>query len=152
MKKSAILLSAALTLLIFTACGFSNLKESRKTSAQVSSESTSQTSNEQGMAQSVFLATLSEDAEKNDTSDQSVRLVLNDVKAEQDPEKIIDSFKNDGVILNVGEDQLASGTTVDTLKKGDQVRFKLTSRAVMTMSIPPQIPGNSVVEVEKFNN
>lgn len=152
MKKSAVLLSAAFTLLIFAACGISNGTESKESSKQASAESTNQSSKEHAAAQSIFLATLSEDAVKNDTVDQSIRVVLTNIKAEQDPESMVDSFKNDGVILNVGEDQLASGTTLATLKKGDQVKFILTESPVMTMSIPPQIPGNSIVEVEKFNN
>lgn len=152
MKKSLVILLTGFALFALGACG-SNQDKSTKESSETSMSSQEQQSddsqsNEQ--SESIFTATLTEDAVKNDTVDQSIRLVLDDVKAEEDPDEILNSFKNDGVILNVAEDQFADGTTEETLKKGDQVRFTLKANSIMTMSIPPQIPGNSIVKVEKI--
>lgn len=153
MKKSLVILLTGFTLLALGACG-SNQDKSTKESSETSMSSQEQQSTDNSQlneqSESIFTATLTEDAVKNDTVDQSIRLVLDDVKAKEDPDEILNSFKNDGVILNVAEDQFADGTTEETLKKGDQVRFTLKANSIMTMSIPPQIPGNSIIKVEKI--
>ena len=153
MKKSLVILLTGFTLLALGACG-SNQDKSTKESSETSMSSQEQQSTDNSQSneqsESIFTATLTEDAVKNDTVDQSIRLVLDDVKAEEDPEEILNSFKNDGVILNVAEDQFANETSEETLKKGDQVRFTLKANSIMTMSIPPQIPGNSIIKVEKI--
>ena len=56
-----------------------------------------------------------------------------------------------GVQLNISEDQLKDGLTVDELKKGESVSVTLSETPIMTNSLPPQIPGNSVVAVSKIN-
>ena len=49
------------------------------------------------------------------------------------------------MILNASVDQITGG--VDSLKEGEKIEFKLVEMAVMTMSIPPQVPGNSIIEI-----
>lgn len=154
MKKSLVILFTVFTLLFLGACT-SNQEKSTKESSETSmssqqQESTDDSSKSNEEESSIFTGTLLEDAVKNDTVDESIRLVLDDVEAVKDPEEILNSLKNDGVILNVSEDQFSEGTTEENLKKGDQVQFTLTDVPIMTMSIPPQIPGASIVKVEKI--
>ncbi|MGX7245697.1 hypothetical protein ACWOC1_12715 [Enterococcus quebecensis] len=115
-------------------------------------ESTNTTSNskDQKQEQAVFTAVLVEDAKKNDTVDKSIRLVLNQVEAIEDPEKVVNMMKNEGVILNVSNEELAGGITEEELKTGDKIQFTLVGLPAMTMSIPPQVAGNSVIKVEKI--
>lgn len=77
-------------------------------------------------------------------------MVLKEVEAVEDPEKMIGMMKNDGVILNVTTEQLADGLTESSLKTGDKIQFTLVGLPAMTMSIPPQVVGNSVIKVEKI--
>lgn len=77
-------------------------------------------------------------------------MVLTKVEAIEDPESILNMMKNDGVILNVSEGQLANGLKEEDLKSGDKIQFTLVDLPAMTMSIPPQVAGNSVLKVEKI--
>ncbi|OJG75834.1 hypothetical protein RV12_GL000173 [Enterococcus quebecensis] len=136
---------------------YANKKESSKGSEETSmstkkNESTNTTSNskDQKQEQAVFTAVLVEDAKKNDTVDKSIRLVLNQVEAIEDPEKVVNMMKNEGVILNVSNEELAGGITEEELKTGDKIQFTLVGLPAMTMSIPPQVAGNSVIKVEKI--
>ncbi|WP_430606253.1 hypothetical protein IGJ55_001941 [Enterococcus sp. AZ170] len=155
MKKITLAVLTIITLISLGACTKNN-HDSAKGSEETSMSSkqnqvTDETSHnvEQEQAKSVFIATLMEDARRNETVDKSLRLVLNEVEVIEDPEKIIGMMKNDGVILNVSDEQLADGITENDLKKGDKIQFTLVGLPAMTMSIPPQVVGNSVVKVEK---
>ncbi|MEI5995368.1 hypothetical protein [Candidatus Enterococcus mansonii] len=156
MKKIATPMLTFLLLISLGACT-ENQKESSKGSEETSMSSQNDqatddtfTSKKKENAQSIFTAILTEDAKENDTKDQSIRLVLKEVKAIEDPEKIIAMMENDGVILNVVNEQLADGINYENLKKGDNIRCTLVGLPAMTRSIPPQIAGNSVIKVEKI--
>ncbi|WP_207694286.1 hypothetical protein DOK67_0002367 [Enterococcus sp. DIV0212c] len=156
MKKIAMTLLTIFTVISLGACT-ENKKESSKGSAETSmsskkdqtNETTSSNENKQKET-SIFTAILAEDAKKNETVDQSTRLVLNQVESVKDPEEIVGMMKNDGVILNVSNEQLVDGITEADLKTGDKVQFTLVGLPAMTMSIPPQVAGNSVIKVEKI--
>lgn len=156
MKKMVAIAAMIITLISLGACT-QNKKESSKGSEKTSMSSqkdqvTDETykSENKEKSQSIFIAVLVEEAKKNDTVDQSTRLVLKDVKAVEDPEKILDTMKNDGVILNVSKEHFVEGTEESDLKTGDKIQFTLVVLPAMTMSIPPQVAGNSVVKVEKI--
>ncbi|MEI5988873.1 hypothetical protein [Enterococcus crotali] len=156
MKKIVLSLLSIITLISLGACT-GNEKNSSKGSSETvmtskkeqSSEHTSSSLDKEN-SQSIFTAVLVEDAKKNETIDQSIRLVLNKVEAIEDPEEILNMMKNDGVILNVLTEQLTKGVTEESLKKGDKIQFTLAGLPAMTMSIPPQVAGNSVIKVEKI--
>ncbi|OTN90118.1 hypothetical protein A5819_002617 [Enterococcus sp. 7E2_DIV0204] len=156
MKKMSIAVGTICALFILGACTANNngeTKGSTETSMMSKKEeSTEQTSNssDKVQKQSVFTAILVEDGKKNETVDQSIRLVLNEVEAVIDPEEILNMMKNDGVILNVSTEQLAAGLTEADLRAGDKIQFTLVGLPAMTMSIPPQVAGNSVIKVEKI--
>lgn len=153
-KKSLIAILAISTVLAIGACTKntkSESKESGSTSMTSKKEqSTEQSSGKIEQKKSLFTAVLLEDAKKNETVDQSIRLVLTKVEAIEDPESILNMMKNDGVILNVSEGQLANGLKEEDLKSGDKIQFTLVDLPAMTMSIPPQVAGNSVLKVEKI--
>ncbi|PZL75887.1 hypothetical protein CI088_04320 [Enterococcus plantarum] len=156
MKKITITFVTVIALISLAACT-QNKTDSSKGSEKTSMSSEkdqmideTSTMKDQEKSQSIFTAILVEDAKKNDTVDQSTRLVLKEVEAVEDPEKMIGMMKNDGVILNVTTEQLADGLTESSLKTGDKIQFTLVGLPAMTMSIPPQVVGNSVIKVEKI--
>lgn len=155
-KTTSITLGIICALFVLGACTANNKDESKgSTETSMMSkkeESTEQTSksSDKTQEQSIFTALLVEDGKKNETVDQSIRLVLNEVEAVKDPEEILNMMKNDGVILNVSTEQLAAGLTEADLKVGDKIQFTLVGLPAMTMSIPPQVAGNSVIKVEKI--
>ncbi|WP_430598373.1 hypothetical protein [Enterococcus sp. AZ177] len=156
MKKITITFVTVIALISLAACT-QNKTDSSKVSEKTSMSSEkdqmideTSTMKDQEKSQSIFTAILVEDAKKNDTVDQSTRLVLKEVEAVEDPEKMIGMMKNDGVILNVTTEQLADGLTESSLKTGDKIQFTLVGLPAMTMSIPPQVVGNSVIKVEKI--
>ncbi|MBO0466746.1 hypothetical protein JZO73_04270 [Enterococcus plantarum] len=156
MKKITITFVTVIALISLAACT-QNKTDSSKGSEKTSMSSEKDqmideisTMKDQEKSQSIFTAILVEDAKKNDTVDQSTRLVLKEVEAVEDPEKMIGMMKNDGVILNVTTEQLADGLTESSFKTGDKIQFTLVGLPAMTMSIPPQVVGNSVIKVEKI--
>ncbi|WP_086348040.1 hypothetical protein [Candidatus Enterococcus clewellii] len=155
MKKLKMVIAAATMLVLLGACGQqkNNTKESSETnmsteqSTNQSTNSTSGSGDEVSEA-SVFTGVLAEDATETE-SDGSIRITLHEIGAVSDPEEMLPNFQNNGVILNAQEKQLAEGLTVEQLKSGDKIRFTLAELPIMTMSIPPQIPGNSITLIEK---
>ncbi|MCB5950954.1 hypothetical protein LI951_02620 [Enterococcus sp. BWT-B8] len=160
MKKVKMILLAAVSIFILGACGSGNNTSNESSESSVAKEeSTSQTGEQSWSGSSdsqwsslvsVFTGVLSEDAEAAE-HDGAIRLVLNSVEAVDDPEVFLPMMETDGVILNVSEDQLAEGLTLDQLKSGDKVQFTLTGMPAMTASIPPQVAGNAVKIIEKVN-
>ena len=80
-----------------------------------------------------------------ETHESAVQILLTDVEAVQDSENATTSF-NDGVAINV--DPATLDFNFNDLKAGDKLKVSLDHPAIMTMSIPPQIPGNSILSVE----
>lgn len=94
----------------------------------------------------VFSGVLTGDA-KEVPEQKAVQIFLKEVKAIEDQENIVKSFEGDGVILNTPTELLKELPTSE-LVKGTQVEVTLKGLPIMTMSIPPQIPGNSIVAIE----
>lgn len=156
MKRVVIVTLMIFSLIVLGACT-GNKKEALKESGETATMSENEQSTEQKptneskeQSQSVFTAVLVEDAKKNDTVEQSTRLVLDNVTAIEDSGEIINMMKNDGVILNVSDEQFAKDISTENLKTGDKIQFTLVGLPAMTMSIPPQVVGNSVIKVEKI--
>ncbi|MHC5216125.1 hypothetical protein ACYSNR_05615 [Enterococcus sp. LJL128] len=156
MKKIKLIACIVGTVLLLAACGTGSDKSKESSEANMSdhstndktaeqSDETSASSNIQG-TQSVFTGVLTTGAAE---TDGTVRITLTSVEAVEDPETILPMMESDGVILNAGENQLAEGLTLNELQEGDKIRFTLTGLPIMTMSIPPQIPGNSIKQIEK---
>ena len=80
-----------------------------------------------------------------ETHESAVQILLIDVEAVQDSENATTSF-NDGVAIKV--DPATLDFNFNDLKAGGILKVSLHHPAIMTMSIPPQIPGNSILSVE----
>lgn len=102
----------------------------------------------QTASETVWHATVKEDATK---SQETIMVMIEQIDPIQDSEEIFKMVGEQGVQLNISEDQLKDGLTVDELKKGESVSVTLSETPIMTNSLPPQIPGNSVVAVSKVN-
>ncbi|MGM0215128.1 hypothetical protein [Enterococcus sp. AZ109] len=86
----------------------------------------------------------------SDADSAILQLTLQSIQKIADPEDIVPAFETNGVILNVPIEKLSSKP--ETLTTGNTVNCTLKGLPVMTMSIPPQIPGNSIEKVELLTN
>lgn len=147
MKK--IMLPAVVLLSVFVLAGCasggneeSSNSESEGTSMNMSSETTDLSSSES--QEMVFTATVVSVTEL-ETKEPAVQILLEDPVALEDSEDAIGSFQN-GVALNVNPETLEMA--VEEIEVGSQLKVTLAHPAVMTMSIPPQVPGNSILSIE----
>lgn len=75
---------------------------------------------------------------------------VSDLHAETDPEELVNGFGEDGVILNLDEKQVEDDFKVENFVEGDKVEVTVKGDAVTTRSLPPQIPGMSIVSMKKL--
>ena len=117
--------------------------ESTKSELMVESTNSMSTTREEEIV-TIFTARI-ESVMELETHESAVQILLIDVEAVQDSENATTSF-NDGVTINV--DPATLDFDFNDLKAGDKLKVSLDHPAIMTMSIPPQIPGNSILSVE----
>ena len=117
--------------------------ESTKSELMVESTNSMSTTREEKIV-TIFTARI-ESVMELETHESAVQILLTDVEAVQDSENATTSF-NDGVTINV--DPATLDFNFNDLKAGDKLKVSLDHPAIMTMSIPPQIPGNSILSVE----
>ncbi len=117
--------------------------ESTKSELMVESTNSMSTTREEEIV-TIFTARI-ESVMELETHESAVQILLIDVEAVQDSENATTSF-NDGVAINV--DPATLDFNFNDLKAGDKLKVSLDHPAIMTMSIPPQIPGNSILSVE----
>ena len=117
--------------------------ESTKSELMVESSNSMSTTREEKIV-TIFTARI-ESVMELETHESAVQILLTDVEAVQDSENATTSF-NDGVAINV--DPTTLDFDFNDLKAGDKLKVSLDHPAIMTMSIPPQIPGNSILSVE----
>lgn len=75
----------------------------------------------------VFTGKLAEAGVLNETQPLSMRLHLENIQAESDPESIVPLFSHGGVILNILVEQLEESIPLSHLKKGTKVRFTVVA-------------------------
>ena len=117
--------------------------DSTKSELMVESTNSMSTTREEEIV-TIFTARI-ESVMELETHESAVQILLIDVEAVQDSENATTSF-NDGVTINV--DPATLDFNFNDLKAGDKLKVSLDHPAIMTMSIPPQIPGNSILSVE----
>ena len=117
--------------------------DSTKSELMVESTNSMSTTREEEIV-TIFTARI-ESVTELETHESAVQILLIDVEAVQDSENATTSF-NDGVTINV--DPATLDFNFNDLKAGDKLKVSLDHPAIMTMSIPPQIPGNSILSVE----
>lgn len=105
---------------------------------------TIKTSSTKTEGQSIFVGTI-ESITQVEAEEETIQLKLVDVMAKEDPANMGTSFSNDGVILNATAEKIS--VDINELKIGDKVQFTLVEMPIMTMSIPPQVPGDSIIDV-----
>ena len=131
--------------LLFTLTGCGNEDSSKASIDSISAETSTEVSNSATQGQSIFNGEIESISEPDDST---IQIKVINVKEIKDPENIGSSFTNDGVILNASEEQLKDGK--EAFEKGDQIEIILVENSIITMSIPPQIPGNSIVEIARI--
>ncbi|EPH96498.1 hypothetical protein D920_02028 [Enterococcus faecalis 13-SD-W-01] len=143
MKYGFIAVAASL-LLVVAGCG--NRADAEDSSTQPTQESVAETgtsSSEQElegvpeMSDITYTAVLAEDAR---VDQDTVSLSLTDVSSEDE------AGLQEDLILNLEDTQVSE--IQDSLQKGTKIEFTLAGNAVMTFSIPPQIPGSSVLAIK----
>lgn len=117
--------------------------DSTKSELMVESTNSMSTTREEEIV-TIFTARI-ESVMELETHESAVQILLIDVEAVQDSENATTSF-NDGVAINV--DPATLDFNFNDLKAGDKLKVSLDHPAIMTMSIPPQISGNSILSVE----
>ena len=130
------------SVMLLGACTTTNTESTQSESMVESNNSMSTTKEEEIVT--IFIATV-ESVTELETQESAVQILLTDVEAVQDSENATTSF-NDGVAINV--DPATLDFDFNELKAGDKLKVSLDHPAMMTMSIPPQIPGNSILSVE----
>lgn len=130
------------SVMLLGACTTTNTESTQSESMVESNNSMSTTKEEEIVT--IFTATV-ESVTELETQESAVQILLTDVEAVQDSENATTSF-NDGVAINV--DPTTLDFDFNDLKAGDKLKVSLDHPAIMTMSIPPQIPGNSILSVE----
>ncbi|WP_312540865.1 hypothetical protein [Enterococcus sp.] len=147
MKKMTTIGVAFVAAVILTACGQGSGTAATSTElseAQSTTQSTtSSTAQEEASETMIFRGTIQQEATTG--SDDTIQVFLKDVEAVEDSEDVVKNFENDGVILHVPI--AAFDGDVTDLSKGTVVEATLQGLPIMTMSIPPQIPGNSIKQV-----
>lgn len=130
---------------LFTLTGCGKQEPSKASRDSISAETSAEVSNSATQGQSIFNGEIESISEMDDST---IQIKVINVKEIKGSENVGNSFTNDGVILNVSEEQLKDGK--ESFKKGDQIKIVLVENPIMTMSIPPQIPGNSIVEIAQI--
>lgn len=128
--------------LLFSLTGCGNGDKNEASIDSISAETTTKAKDSSNEGESIFKGEIES---IDDSVDDTIQIKVVNVDEIEDPENIGTSFDNDGVTLNVSNDQLVGGK--ESFQKGDEIKFTLKEKPIMTMSIPPQIPGNSIVEV-----
>ena len=131
--------------LLFTLTGCGNEDPSKASIDSISAETSTEVSNSATQGQSIFNGEIESISEPDDST---IQIKVINVKEIKDSENIGSSFTNDGVILNASEEQLKDGK--EAFEKGDQIEIVVVENSIMTMSIPPQIPANSIVELARI--
>ena len=131
------------SLILFSVMLLGACTTTTETESMVESSNSMSTTKEEEIV-TIFTATV-ESVTELETHESAVQILLIDVEAVQDSENATTSF-NDGVAINVYPATL--DFNFNDLKAGDKLKVSLDHPTIMTMSIPPQIPGNSILSVE----
>lgn len=134
MKKRKFLFLPLVALVLLSACGKTEAKTNEN------SETTESSSAVEKVETVFYEGELSEDATEEEAD--VVKVALTQVTGASDPQSLLNSME-DGVVLHVPK-ELLEGIDLSALTSGSKVSFALKEPAIMTMSLPPQVPGNSI--------
>ncbi|WP_430612446.1 hypothetical protein [Enterococcus sp. DIV0876] len=145
MKKMTTAGVALVAAIILAACGqgTSTASSSDTTITSTTDATMVSSTTQEEASETIFTGTIQEDASTG--NDDTIQVFLKEVESVQDDDDIVKSFQSDGVILHVPV--AAFDGEVTELAKGSKVQVTLQGLPIMTMSIPPQIPGNSIKQL-----
>ncbi|EGP5556403.1 hypothetical protein [Enterococcus faecium] len=139
----AIFSSISVVGLFFLLAGCGSADSNTGSVDSIDAGQTVKTSSTKTEGQSIFVGTIESITQVEE--EETLQLKLVDVMAKEDPANMGTSFSNDGVILNATAEKIS--VDINELKIGDKVQFTLVEMPIMTMSIPPQVPGDSIIDV-----
>ncbi|EGP5009509.1 hypothetical protein E5935_000012 [Enterococcus faecium] len=139
----AIFSSISVVGLFFLLAGCGSADSNTGSVDSIDAGQTVKTSSTKTEGQSIFVGTIESITQVE--AEETLQLKLVDVMAKEDPANMGTSFSNDGVILNATAEKIS--VDINELKIGDKVQFTLVEMPIMTMSIPPQVPGDSIIDV-----
>ena len=139
----AIFSSISVVGLFFLLAGCGSADSNTGSVDSIDAGQTVKTSSTKTEGQSIFVGTI--ESINQVEAEETLQLKLVDVMAKEDPANMGTSFSNDGVILNATAEKIS--VDINELKIGDKVQFTLVEMPIMTMSIPPQVPGDSIIDV-----
>ncbi|RSU12978.1 hypothetical protein CBF27_05425 [Vagococcus acidifermentans] len=143
-KMLAVLFSAALLL---TAGGCARTEDDPPSGTSKTTDS----SEKPAVDTAVFRGKITGEVTRDDENNVYYILV-SDVETLQDPEELSDVFTNQEVKLNVPEEVLTPAFDSESYSSGNEIEFSLEPLFVTTNSIPPQIPGKSIISVKLLEN
>lgn len=141
----AIFSSISVVGLFFLLAGCGSADSNTGSVDSIDAGQTVKTSSTKTEGQSIFVGTIESITQVEAEEEETLQLKLVDVMAKEDPANMGTSFSNDGVILNATAEKIS--VDINELKIGDKVQFTLVEMPIMTMSIPPQVPGDSIIDV-----
>ena len=120
--------------------------QSQETSSDSSTTNTTQVKETETAVdtQTIFTGVIQNEEQITD-ADGNALVFLEQVEAVTDPNEIVPNFETDGVGINVTSKQAGDWSK---WSKGTKVQVTLEGLPVTTMSLPPQIPGKSIENVE----
>ncbi|TNW89396.1 hypothetical protein [Enterococcus faecium] len=141
----AIFSSISVVGLFFLLAGCGSADSNTGSVDSIDAGQTVKTSSTKTEGQSIFVGTIESITQVEAEEEETLQLKFVDVMAKEDPANMGTSFSNDGVILNATAEKIS--VDINELKIGDKVQFTLVEMPIMTMSIPPQVPGDSIIDV-----
>ena len=135
----AIFSSISVVGLFFILAGCGSADSNTGSVDSIDAGQTVKTSSTKTEGQSIFVGTI-ESITQVEAEEETIQLKLVDVMAKEDPANMGTSFSNDATAEKISVD-------INELKIGDKVQFTLVEMPIMTMSIPPQVPGDSIIDV-----
>ncbi|WP_314059967.1 hypothetical protein [uncultured Vagococcus sp.] len=149
MKRKVWLISAlALAVISLAACGTKDketVNSSEASSVKESSVASSESS--EAMKQSVIKGVLKEDVT---VDGDKVSFFMTEVEGVSDLNEIAKGIGEEGVILNAESKEVDGEFKADDFKAGQAIEVTLDANPIMTRSLPPQIPGASIISIKKL--
>lgn len=149
-RKFWLMGTVALAALALVACGSGSKEKAAGSSSASSTKESSevaQSASSVQVEQSVIKGVLKEDVT---VDGDNVSFFMIDVTAVEDPTEFAKSIGEEGVIMNAESKQVEGEFKPEDFKAGQEVEVTLEGNAITTRSLPPQVPGVSIISIKKL--
>ncbi|MBP1044127.1 hypothetical protein I6N95_24250 [Vagococcus sp. BWB3-3] len=149
MKRKIWLFSVLVAAVVsLTACGSGNTAQEGSSSevSSVKDSSAASSASSEVEEQAVIKGVLKEDVT---VDGENVSFLITEVEGVDDPQEIAKGINEEGVILNVASKQVEGEFNAADFSKGQVIEVTLAANPIMTRSLPPQIPGASIISIKK---